>query len=163
MLTSQASRGHGFYNSRVSMASCLCASVITWVRPHFLWWCLLIPSLGTEHWMETSRAGTPVAEQLCSHRQVSRSHQVEKLKVEQVAVCHDYSHLCAEGMQSPKCVIITTTCAWNPCKPHRIATCGIKAMHRARAFANLTGRHVQRSQPPVCGGHASISPQSSTV
>ena len=37
---------------------------------------------------------TPVAEQLCT-QVVSQSYHVEKLKVEQVTVYNDYSHLCA--------------------------------------------------------------------
>lgn len=143
--TSQANRGHEFYNSRTVIGLLpLCSHYYLTLTTLFLWCGLLTPALGTEHRTVTSRAGSPVAEHW--GQAVSRGHQAEKRKVKQVAVCSDCSHLYAEGRQSPRRAVTTTVCAWDLCKHPRIQCAELKSCTEC----------LQTSEDTVRGDHSHL-------
>lgn len=71
---------------------------------------------------------------------------MEKQKVKQVAVCSDYSHLYAEGRQSPRWAVTTTVCAWDLCKHPRIQCAELKSCTEC----------LQTSQDTVRGDHSHL-------
>lgn len=149
-----------FTTPELSLASCLCAPIITWLWPRCfvgVVYSLLLVVQNTEQW--AAELG-PQWQSNCAPIGGFQKASDGKAKSETGCSVQWLQSPVRKGQAKPTVGSDHHRLCLGPVQTSQDTVCRIKVVHRV--FADLTGHGARWSQPLVCGGHASISPQRRT-